>query len=165
MDENTTMSEKQFEELLHKLIPITETMGFSVEEFKPGKVRIGVKLAPNLSHGVTAFGGSINSAMNLCGWALVYSNSLSLNQNVHIVLQKSSIEYIKPITTDFVAECELINNEKRDRFFKTYKHRGKARLEVHVQIKDNQKILARFRGMYVVFKKRGTEADSEPQFL
>lgn len=152
MDGNTNISEKQFEEFLHEQIPITKEMGFSVEEFTPSKVKIGAKLTPNLSHGSNAFGGSVNGVLTVCGWALVYSNIISLDRNVHIFLQKSCIEYIKPIGADFTAECELINNEKRDRFFKTYKQLGKARLELHVLIKDKQEVMARFRGLYVVFK-------------
>ena len=152
MDVYTNMSEKQFEELMHEQIPITKEMGFSVEEFKPWQVRMGAKLEPNLITSANAFGGSINSLMTVCGWALVFSNIMSLDPDVQVALQKSSIEYIKPVGTDFFAKCEMINNEKRDRFFKTYKQLGKARLEVHVLIKDREEVLARFRGLYVVFK-------------
>ena len=152
MDKCINMSEKQFEDFLHKQIPITKEMILSVEEFNPSKVRIGAKLEPNINHMSTAFGGSINSVMAVCGWALVYSNMISLDADAQIVIQKSSIEYFKPINADFVAECELINNEKRERFFKTYKKLGKARLEIQVLIKEYQEVLVRFRGLYVVLK-------------
>lgn len=152
MNEYANLTEKQFEELLHQQIPITKEMALSIEEYNPRKVRIGVKVSPNLNFKSAAFGGSINSAMTVCGWALVLSNMLKLDPDVKVVLQKSSIEYIKPIKADFTAQCELINNEKRERFFKTYEKVGKARLELHVLIKDNQEVLARFRGLYVAVK-------------
>ncbi len=152
MNGYTNIDERQFEELLHKEIPISKEMGLTVEEFKPRKVRIGAKLSPNIGFNSSAFGGSIHGVMTLCGWAMVFSNILSLDPNVKIVLQKSSIEYIKPISTDFIAQCELINNEKRDRFFKTYAKVGKARLELQVLIKDGQEVVARYRGLYVIHK-------------
>lgn len=152
MNEYANMTEKEFEEILHQQIPITKEMAFSVEEYKPAKVKIGVRVSPNLNFKSAAFGGSINSAMIVCGWALVLSNMLKIDPEVKVLLQKSSIEFISPIKSDFTAQCELINQEKRERFFKTYEKVGKARLELHVLIKDDQDVLARFRGLYVAMK-------------
>ncbi|MDA8236147.1 MAG: YiiD C-terminal domain-containing protein [Clostridia bacterium] len=152
MDKGMSMSEKEFEEFLQKQIPITNDIILRVEKFTPSKVRLGVELKTNVNNRLLAFGGSINTVMSVCGWALVFSNIISHDADAHIVIQKSSIEYFQPIDSDFVVECELINNEKRERFFKTYKQLGKARLELQVVIKDHQEVMVRFRGLYVVFK-------------
>lgn len=163
---STTMSEKQFEKLLHDQIPITKVMGFTVEEFTPVKVRLGAKLEPNVNRWSTVFGGSIVSLVTLCGWGLVYSNVLNFDpdlkdvDDVRIVVQKSTTDYILPIKSDFIAECELINKERRDRFFKTYNKMGKARTEIKVLIKDkDDNILVRFRGVYVAIKSKPSPED------
>ncbi|HWI54170.1 MAG TPA: YiiD C-terminal domain-containing protein [Desulfobacteria bacterium] len=152
MDNVADMNEKEFEEFLHRRIPITKDMEFNVEEFKTTKVRIGAKLLPNINHKSTAFGGSINSLTTMCGWALVFSNIKTLDPNAHIVIQKSSIAYLKPIDKDFTAECELIDETVRDNFLEMYEQQGKARMEVRVFIRDGEKILAEFCGYYVAFK-------------
>ncbi|GBF10833.1 YiiD C-terminal domain-containing protein [Tepidibacillus infernus] len=146
------MLETEFENYLHERIPITEEMSFKVEEFKLNKVRIGAKLKPNINHKSTAFGGSINSLTTVCGWALVFNNMLDIDPNAHIVIQKSSIQYLKPIETDFVAECELTDERKKEKFVNTFRKLGKARIEVDVIIRDGEEIFAQFKGYYVVFR-------------
>lgn len=148
------MLEKEFEDFLHTEIPITKEMNFSVEEYTPMKVRIGAKLKPNINQQVIAFGGSVNSVMTICGWSLVLNNIYSVDPNAIVLIQKSSIEYFKKIESDFVAECKLINNEKREKFVKTYTRLGKARLEIHVTIKNDEETMASFRGLYVVLKNK-----------
>ena len=145
-------NEKEFESFLHESIPITEEMSFKVIEFKPWKVRIGAELKPNLNHKATAFGGSINSLMVVCGWALVLNNIKQMDPNAHIVIQKSTISYLRPINKDFVAECELQDEVKKEKFLRSYKRLGKARMEVQVFIYDGEDLAVEFEGHYVAFK-------------
>lgn len=147
------VSEKGLEVYLNEQLQLSDEIKVRVEEFNPWKVRLGVKIKPNINHLPTAFGGSINNIMAVCGWALVFNMIHRLDPEANLFVQKSSVEYIKPIKTDFTAECEMINKEKRDRFIKTYQRLGKARLEIKVLIKDEQETVARFRGLYVLFRK------------
>lgn len=82
-------------------------MGISIIEFTPLKVRMLTNLKPNLNHNFTAFGGSINSVMTVCGWVMVYSNIKEIDKDAHIVVQKSNINYLAPIDKDFIIECTL----------------------------------------------------------
>lgn len=143
---------QDYEQYLHNRIPITKEMSFSVVEFEPHLVKIGAQLIPNINGDVMAFGGSVNSVMTICGWSLVFNNIFDIDPNANIVIKKSSIDYFKPIETDFTAECKLMDREKRERFIKTYERLGKARLEIHVFIKNEEETLASFRGLYVVYK-------------
>ena len=146
------MNEHEFEQFLHKQIPITKQMGISVIVFTPSRVKISAKLEPNLNHKGTAFGGSINSLMTVCGWIMVYANIKEIDKDAHIVIQKSSINYLVPIDKDFVAECTFFNEIGRENFFETYNKRGKARLKLKVTCTDEQKLLAEYEGYYVAFK-------------
>lgn len=146
------MNEYEFEQLLHKVIPITKEMGIHVIEFTPSKVKMSAKLEPNLNHKCTAFGGSINSLMTACGWAMVYANIKPIDLNAHIVIQKSSINYLLPVDKDFVAECILSNEISKKKFFDMYKKHGKARLKLKVTCSNEQILLAEYEGQYVAFK-------------
>ena len=83
------MNKYEFEKFLHKQIPITKEMGFSILEFTPSKVKIAAKLEPNINHKSTAFGGSINSLMTVCGWAMAFINIKKVDPEAHIVIQRS----------------------------------------------------------------------------
>ena len=146
------MNEYEFEQFLHKQIPITKEMGISVIEFTPSRVKISAKLEPNLNHKCTAFGGSINSLMTVCGWAMVYANIKEIDKDAHIVIQKSSINFLVPIDKDFIAECILLDEVSRKKFFEMYNKHCKARLKLKVTCNDEQLLLAEYEGQYVAFK-------------
>ncbi len=146
------MDRQEFQQFLYDHIPITEKMGFTVEEFNNTKVKIAAKLEPNINHKATAFGGSINSLMTVCGWAMVFVNIKPVDENAHIVIQKSSINYKAPIDFDFSAECEFYDEAEKERFFQIYKKHNKARLILKVKCCREDTVLAEYEGQYVVFK-------------
>lgn len=146
------MNEKEFQQFLHDNIPLTKAMGISVEEFTPSKVAIKALLEPNVNHKGTAFGGSISSLMTICGWAMVFANIKEIDPDCHIVIHKSSINYLAPITRDFTAECTLDDTVIRDEFIDTYRKHKKSRIRLTVVCRDNDKSLAEFQGFYVAFK-------------
>lgn len=146
------MNKDEFEQFLHDKIPITKVMEFSVLEFTPSKVRISAKLEPNINHKSTAFGGSINCLMTVCGWAMVFINIKELDPDVHIVIQKSNINYLAPIREDFTAECELYDEDVKRKFFEMYNKHKKARLNLKVSCYHEKTLCAEYQGQYVAFK-------------
>jgi thioesterase domain-containing protein len=146
------MNNLEFQEFLHKQIPITEAMGFSVLVFSSSKIILKASLQPNINHKSTAFGGSINSLVTVCGWAMVFANIKEIDDAAHIVVQKSNISYLAPIDGDFYAECILEPSTTKERFFDTYKKHGKSRLRVEVLCYEGNKIAAKYEGHYVAFK-------------
>lgn len=146
------MDKYEFQQFLYKKIPITKAMEFNVLEFTPWKVRISANFAPNINHKSTAFGGSINSLMTICGWALTFINIKDVDLKAHIVIQKSSINYSAPIKGDFTAECALDNEEQKEKFLSMYNRHKKGRLTLDVYCNDKDKVLAKYNGTYVAFK-------------
>lgn len=146
------MNKYEFEQFLHEKIPITKEMKFSVIEFTPSKVRIAAKLEPNINHKSTVFGGSINSLMTVCGWAMVFINIKEIDPDVHIVIQKSNISYLTPICEDFIAECELFDEGVKRKFFEMYTKHKKGRLNLKVSCYNEKTLLAEYEGQYVAFK-------------
>ncbi len=146
------MDELALENLLYQRIPITQAMGIEVVEFKPTSVIMRARLKQNLNHMCTAFGGSINSLMTLCGWAAVLANLKESDVDAHIVIHKSSIEYLAPIKNDFVAEWKIDKRADMDKFLRTYEKFGRARIKLNVCCQDQNVVFSRFSGQYVVFR-------------
>lgn len=146
------MDKFEFQQFLHHQIPITESMEISVLEFSPLKVKVLAKLEPNINHKSTAFGGSINCVMTVCGWALTFANIKDLDPEAHIVIRKSNINYLHPIKGDITAECTLTDNGRVERFLDMYTKHKKGILNLRVHCYDEDTILSEFEGQYVAFR-------------
>lgn len=146
------MNREEFQELIYKQIPITKKMDFTIEEFSDEKISVKALLETNINHKSTAFGGSINTLLTMCGWAAVFKHIKPVDEEAHIVIQKSSVNYLKPITEDFTAVFKLKDSKKMQKFINTYIKRGKSRIEISTSIEINGVGCADFTGIYVVFK-------------
>lgn len=146
------MNKYEFEQFLYEKIPSTKALEFSVIEFTPSKVKICAKLEPNKNHMSTAFGGSINSLMTVCGWAMAFINIKEIDPDAHIVIKKSNINYFAPINQDFIAECELSDEEIKRNFLEMYIKNKKSRLNLKVSCYNQETLLSEYQGQYVVFK-------------
>ena len=147
------MNKSEFEEFLHNKIPITKAMGLEVIEFTKSKVKMLAKIEANINDKLTAFGGSINALMTICGWSMVFINVNDVDKDVDIVIKESTIKYKAPIREDFIAECEFNDEQARKDFLEMYTKNKKGRLKLKILIKDDKTIFAEYEGEYVVLKK------------
>jgi thioesterase domain-containing protein len=146
------MKKEEFEKFLHDQIPITKEMEVRVEEFNPSKVRLSAKLAPNINDKGTAFGGSISSLMTLCGWSMAFMIMMETDPLAQVVIQRSNINYLVPITGDFSAECVLGDGEVKEQFLDMYRERKKGRLKLKVRCYSGDTLSAEYEGMYVALR-------------
>jgi thioesterase domain-containing protein len=146
------MSEIQaLERLLHHDIPLTGDMGLRVRAWDNHCLRLHVPLAPNVNHKSTMFGGSLYCAAVLAGWGWLH---LRLGEaglsGGHIVIQQGQIDYPLPVAGDAMAVCENIDEALWQRFLKTYRRHGRARLQLQTQVLDGERCAVTFSGQYVV---------------
>lgn len=146
------MSEIQaLERLLHHDIPLTADMGLRVRAWDNHCLRLHVPLAPNVNHKSTMFGGSLYCAAVLAGWGWLH---LRLGEaglsGGHIVIQQGQIDYPLPVAGDALAVCENIDEALWQRFLKTYRRHGRARLQLQTQVLDGERCAVTFSGQYVV---------------
>ncbi|WP_286917329.1 MULTISPECIES: thioesterase domain-containing protein [Pseudomonas] len=146
------MSEIQaLERLLHHDIPLTGDMGLRVRAWDNHCLRLHVPLAPNVNHKSTMFGGSLYCAAVLAGWGWLH---LRLGEaglsGGHIVIQQGQIDYPLPVAGDALAVCENIDQALWQRFLKTYRRHGRARLQLQTQVLDGERCAVTFSGQYVV---------------
>jgi len=136
--------------VLHTEIPITRRIGIQVEHCEINRIVLTAPLDPNINHKCTAFGGSLYSVAVLAGWGYIYNNMSIHKLDGHIVIQHSDVNYKAPVDGQIRAECKMEEPENLYRFIKTYKRKGRARLELQVKIFFNNTEAMVFNGQYVV---------------
>lgn len=150
----------ELQTVLNNEIPLTHALGIKIESYSEGKIKISAPLDKNINHKNTAFGGSLYSIAVLTGWSLIYAFMKEQNLHGHIVIQESNIQYLKPVTGNIYASCNLISSginkniesdkKKISRFLSIYKRKNISRLSLTVIIKQDKNIAVIFKGQYVV---------------
>ncbi|MDP4625989.1 MAG: thioesterase domain-containing protein [Akkermansiaceae bacterium] len=139
--------EKTLEDFLHSEIPLTRAMGILVESCSSENLILTAPLEPNHNHLGTAFGGSLATMATLAGYCALWT-ALG-DRKIHIVVRRSSIEYLRPVTGAIRATCGIPNKEQLKHLRKTLSTRGKARLALDVVISENDSECVRFTGEFV----------------
>lgn len=141
----------ELNEVLHNNIPITKQMQISVLKSEARALSLQAPLNKNYNHLNTAFGGSIYSLAVLTGWGMIYSILKQNNMQGHIVIHKSQIEYLKPITSNMKAICNLDDEKVISRFVKVYEKKNVSRIQLEIKVYDEDEICkAVFTGNFVV---------------
>jgi thioesterase domain-containing protein len=142
------------ERYLHEHIPLSQAMAVSVTAIDDGGVILCAPLQPNINHRSTAFGGSISAVAILSAWTLIHVRLQLLSIPCQIVIQSSSIDYLKPIEAEFSAHCLAPTPQNWQRFIATVAKRGKARILLEVEVYTQGTIAGKFQGEYVaIFQK------------
>lgn len=137
------------EAYLHRHIPLSSGMGIRVISADERGVRLRAPLEPNLNHQSTAFGGSVSSLAILSAWTLAHVGLRARGVEGRIVIQRSTTEYIAPITGEFEAFCPAPSAEDWERFVSAVARRGRGRLRLHAQVTCGGETAAEFHGLYV----------------
>lgn len=140
----------QLQETLNHEIPLTLALGLRVESLNDGVLIVSSPLAPNINHKDTAFAGSLNAVVTLAGWSRVWLLLREQGLPGKIVIQDSNIRYLTPVTRDFTARCPLPAEADVERFLQMVRRRGRGRLELRVEIVEDDRIAVEFTGRYVV---------------
>jgi len=141
---------KELEVSLHRDIPLTRSMGLNVVECNGHGLLIRAPLAPNINHTATAFGGSLAAATTLVSWGMLWLVMKQLKQQASILIQESSISYLRPVTKDFIARCEYPTEDQINKLLTTFERYGKGRIELQSEIFENNKPCVGFRGRFVL---------------
>ncbi|MGL1930587.1 MAG: thioesterase domain-containing protein [Desulfotalea sp.] len=134
---------------IHTHIPLTSHLGAIVESYDGDLMEISAPLEANLNHRNTAFGGSISALGILSGWALLFIKLKESDLKKKLVIQRSSCDFIEPIDKDFIAICRKPNDDDWDKFIRTLKRHGKARISIDSQISSINEIGGKHKGTYV----------------
>ncbi len=134
---------------LHGEIPLSRAMDIRVDGYDGRCLRLAAPLAPNINHKLTAFGGSLYSLAVLCGWGLLHLKLAEAGLHKHIVIQESSIRYLRPVNQEMLAEC-CVDDAELGRFLRALEKHDRARLSLDVTILLDGEPAVEFTGRYVV---------------
>ena len=139
------------ERYLHRQIPLAAAMGVRVRMATPERVQLAAPLAPNVNHNETVFGGSAAALATLSAWTLLHLRIALAGLNARLVIQRSSMEYERPIPGDFEAVCRFSDEFAWERFRATLVRRGRARLTLASHLVYDARRMASFEGDFVGF--------------
>lgn len=134
-------------------MPVTQRLRVRLVGFQDGAARLRAPLAANINHRGTAFAGSLNAIATLAGWATVWLALRERNVAAHIVVQDSSVNYLRPVTSDFEAACRAPPQAAVEHLVASVTRRGKGRIELHVSVHDDDGEAVVFRGRYVALRE------------
>ncbi len=144
----------KYKQQLLNSIPVITGMDIDIIKVESNTIELIAPLNTNINYEGTAFGGSINTLGILSCYLLSHHllNESGVDFN-SLVIQDSSIKYLKPVNGDFIAKSEVIN--KSDQFFiKTLKSRGVGRISLTSKIytQNSNEACAEFYGRFVASK-------------
>jgi thioesterase domain-containing protein len=141
---------------LNTHIPISAALGVGVAEASAERVRVTARLEPNLNHRATAFGGSVAAVAILAAWGLLRVRVDDVRPVPHLVIQRSTVDYLLPIESDFEAICASPSPEGWPRFHRAFTRRGRGRIDLHVDVLARGALAARFHGAYAALDAERT---------
>ncbi|WP_037572228.1 YiiD C-terminal domain-containing protein [Spirochaeta cellobiosiphila] len=147
------MKSKELLKYLNKNIPITKRMDLTILESSSQCVAIKAGLEANRNHKKTAFGGSINTLMVLSCFSLLKIILDEQNIDADIVIQRSQIEFLRPVQTDFTSRTRIEDQNKINLFIDQLQRHGKGRIGLQATISQDKE-LAAFKGDFVAMLKR-----------
>lgn len=141
---------EQIEGYLHRHIPISRELGVRVLAVDENGVRLGAPLAPNINHRNTVFGGSVSTLAILSAWTLVH---VRFREDVgapgRVLIQRNSLEYLRPMHGDFEAVCPVPPAAEWERFIQAIHRRGRGRILLNAEVLCEGERGAVFQGVYV----------------
>ena len=137
------------ERYLYRQIPLSAAMGVRVRVATTERVELAAPLAPNINHDETLFGGSAAALATLSAWALLHLRIVHAGVQARLVIQRSSMEYERPVPGDFEAICEFSDERAWERFRITLARRGRARLTLASHLVHDGQRKATFEGDFV----------------
>lgn len=141
---------KELQQTWHDEIPISQVMGIRVHQYTGRVFETRAALSPNVNLHGTMFAGSVYSLASLTGWGLLYLWLKDQGLQGDIVLGDGKIHYHKPVSQQPGAIARMSDIEGD---LSPLAEAQKARIKLKVEVKDGNKAVAEFNGLFVILPK------------
>lgn len=145
----------ELERYLHNHIPLSRAMQVSVQVLEDELVVLGAPLAPNINHRETVFGGSAAALATLSCWCLLHARLHGEGTSSRLVIQRNSMEFLRPIDGDFTARAALEQPERWAQFSRMLERKGKARIALSSTLQQGGETVGEFSGEFVALPAEG----------
>ena len=109
-------------------------MGVEVVQASGARVELSAPFAPNINHLETVFGGSASAVAILAAWALLHVRLNEAGVSSHVVIQRNSMHYERPMTGGFTAVSTFEDAATWERFLNMLKRKQRARISITAQL-------------------------------
>ncbi|UVE18893.1 thioesterase domain-containing protein [Pseudomonas sp. LS44] len=137
---------------LHENIPLTQFMAIRALPSVPGQLRLSAPHAPNRNPHNTVFGGSLATLAIATGWTLLFDALQREGLKAALVIQHFACDYRAPAAAEFVAAARL--PEDWPAFLDTLRNRGRARLNLPIQLSCTDQPVLTAHARYVAILER-----------
>ena len=142
---------QELQQTWHDTIPISQVMGIRIYQYTGNLFETRAALNPNVNLHGTMFAGSIYSLATLTGWGMLHLMLKDEGRRGAIVLGDGNIHYHKPVSQQPGAIVRLDDIEGD---FSALDRGEKARLTVKVEVRDGERPVAEFTGLFVILPPR-----------
>lgn len=143
------LNNQEIQAYLYEHIPLSKAMKVGVTKVTDELVILTAPIQSNINHRSTVFGGSASALAILSAWTLVNFRLQSEGISARLVIQKNTMSYDKPITSDFEAVCYLNEPEIWARFIKSFQRKKKSRITVNSFLQCEGQQVGEFTGVFV----------------
>ena len=148
------MQPQDLEQYLHEHIPLSRAMRVAVVEVGADSVTLAAPIEPNLNHRGTVFGGSISAVAILAAWSLLHTRLNGEGVACRLVIQRNSMDYLKPVDADFTAKSLPPSAADWQAFTRMLARKGVARITVSCSLDCAGATVARFEGEFVALAEQ-----------
>lgn len=134
-------------------IPLLEHLGIDELAWDGRALELPTPLAPNVNDKGTGFGGSQAAIATVAGWCLTTLCLRERGLDCDVVIADSHLKYLKPVTRDFVTRVALDMPEDAENLAARVRERGKARLQLTVQVCCREEVCLEMQGLYVAINR------------
>lgn len=141
---------------LYDHIPLTRAMEVEVGDVSDTSLTLTAPLAPNINHRETVFGGSASALCILSAWSFIHCR---LRQHPEIkpriVIQRNSMDYLKPVLGEFKATCTLGSEKDWSFLIKCLTRKKVGRIKLTSQLTSEGEDVGSFEGSFVITDLKG----------
>lgn len=139
------------QQTLRREMPITAAMGIEVVDWNDERLTVRMPLEPNRNHQYSAFAGSLNALCTIVGWGTIFMLLQRDSLEGNIVIRRGKIRYLRPVRTpEFLATALPLDPDATGYFFDLLRSKGRSKIDIAVEITDEQGPYVSFQGSYVV---------------
>lgn len=143
-----------FQTWLKGQIPLINHLGLGESIYDGRSLTLTAALAPNINDKGTGFGGSLATLATLCGWAIVTLYLREQGRDCDVMIRDSQLKYLTPVTDDFSAIGILPESTELDSFIRYLDTKGRARLNLEVEIRQGDRVAMTLTGAYVAVERQ-----------
>ena len=148
------MQPQDLEQYLHEHIPLSRAMRVAVVAVGADSVTLAAPIEPNLNHRGTVFGGSISAVAILAAWSLLHTRLRGEGVACRLVIQRNSMDYLKPVDADFAATSLPPSAADWQAFKRMLARKGIARITVRCVMDCAGATVAQFEGEFVALAEQ-----------